>query len=83
MYRICWLFAIALGLLPGPAAAATVQGNVVIAKWKRMDLCAQQAQTEHPAFTAAENAAREAALKRCLESRNLPPRQPLPQPPPH
>ena len=81
MYRIGWLFAIALGLLPGPAGAATLQGNLVIAKWKRMDLCARHAQTEHPAFTAAENAAREAALKRCLEGGNLPPRQPLP--PPH
>ena len=81
MYRICWLFAIALGLLPGPVRAATLQGNVVIAKWKQMDICARQAQNAHPAFTAAENAARQAALKRCLEAGNLPPRQPLP--PPH
>jgi hypothetical protein len=76
MHRLCWLFLLALALVAAPAEASTVQGNVVIGKWKQMDVCAKQAQTEHPAFTAEENAKRQAALDRCLEGSNLPPRQP-------
>jgi hypothetical protein len=46
-----------------------------------MDVCAQQAQAAHPDYTASANAAREEALKNCLEGGNLPPRQPLLPPP--
>jgi hypothetical protein len=83
MHRLCWLFLFALPIVAAPAEASTVQGNVVIQNWKRADLCARQAQTAHPAFTAAENAERQAALDRCLEKNNLPPRQPLSPPQPH
>jgi hypothetical protein len=79
---LTWLFPIALAVFAAPAAASTVQGNAVIAKWNRMDICARRAQTAHPAYTAEENAARQAALQRCLEQGNLPPRQPLAPPQP-
>ena len=80
MNRVCQLFVIA-ALFSAGAAEATQQGQVVIAKWKLMDVCARQAQTAHPAFTPEENAARQAALKRCLEDNNLPPREPAAPPP--
>ncbi|HEV2303805.1 MAG TPA: hypothetical protein VGR91_19740 [Stellaceae bacterium] len=83
MYRLCQLFVIALMLFAGPAEAATLQGNAVIAQWKLMDVCARQAQTAYPDFTAEENAKREAELQRCLQRGNLPPRQLLSAPPPH
>ena len=75
MHPLRQLFVVALTLLAGAAQAGTRQGNIVIGKWKQMDVCARQAQTAHPDFTAEENAKREAELKRCLEGRNLPPRQ--------
>ncbi|HJU19485.1 MAG TPA: hypothetical protein VJ770_23770 [Stellaceae bacterium] len=71
---------IGLALTPGPAAASQ-QGENALKNWKRMDSCAQQAQTAHPDYTAASNEAREAALKTCLENGSLPPRQPLSPPP--
>jgi hypothetical protein len=66
--------AAALMLIAG-TAAATQQGIVVISKWKTMDKCARLAQLAHPDFTAESNAKREAQLKACLNSNNLPPHQ--------
>jgi hypothetical protein len=80
---MCRLIAAAmiwLALVPG-LAMASQQGETAIKNWKRMDACAKQAQTAHPDYTAASNAARDEALKSCLESGNLPPRQPLSPPP--
>jgi hypothetical protein len=81
MHRLTAIAAIGFGLamLPG-SAAASQQGEKVLKSWKRMDTCAQQAQAAYPDYTAASNRAREAALKTCLESGNLPPRQPLSPP---
>ena len=79
---MCRLIAAAMrGIALVPSlAAASQQGELVLKSWKRMDACAQTAQTAHPDYTAASNAAREAALKACLENGNLPPRR-MPAPP--
>lgn len=69
-------------VLASAPAVASLQGESAIKNWKRMDACTRQAQAAHPDYTAASNAAREAALKTCLENGNLPPRQPL-SPPAH
>jgi len=50
--------------------------------WKSADKCAKQAQAAYPDYSAEANAKREAKLKECLSNGNLPPRQPLSQPPP-
>jgi hypothetical protein len=57
-------------------AAATQQGVAAMAKWKTMDICAKQAQAAFPDFTADAESKRDAMLKQCLESNNLPPRNP-------
>jgi hypothetical protein len=62
-------------------AEASQQGQGVIGSWKGADTCAKQAQAAHPDFSAEANAKRDAALKDCLNVRNLAPRQPLSQPP--
>jgi hypothetical protein len=79
MYRLIAAALIGVALFPG-LAAATQQGESVIKNWKRMDACAKQAQAAHPDYTAASNAAREEALKTCLENGNLPPRRSLSPP---
>lgn len=66
-------------LLSGPARASP-QGDAAVKRWKEMDACAREAHVAHPDYTAAANAAREAALQSCLESGNLPPRRPLAPP---
>jgi hypothetical protein len=73
--RPALLLAAAMMLVAGPAAA-TQQGLTAIANWKQMDNCARQAQAAFPDFTADSNAKRDARLKQCLESSNLPPLQP-------
>jgi hypothetical protein len=73
-WRTClWtaIFALSTG-----SAFATGQGTTVIGKWKTMDVCAKQAQMAFPDFTPESNAKREAQLRNCLNSSNLPPRQP-------
>jgi len=62
-----------------PAALASQQGVVVTQNWTSMDVCAKQAQTAFPDFTAEANAKRDAKLKECLAGKNLPPRE-LPVP---
>ncbi len=66
--------AAAVLLLCAASAAASQQGVVVLQNWRSMDLCAKQAQAAFPDFTAEANAKRDAKMKECLESRNLPPR---------
>jgi hypothetical protein len=82
MRRLAIPFAATLMLVAGPAAA-TQQAVTAAALWKVMDTCARQAQTQFPDFTAEANAQRDAALKRCLESNNLPPREPETPASPH
>jgi len=61
-------------------AGATQQGQSALRSWKTMDICARQAQTAYPDFSAEANAKRDAKLKECLNANGLPPRQPLGQP---
>jgi hypothetical protein len=56
------------------AHAVSLQGTVVVGKWKSMDKCADAAQRAFPDFTAESNAKRDAKLKECLAGQNLPPR---------
>lgn len=79
MHRFALPLAAALTLFAG-TAEATQQGNTAIANWKRMDVCAKQAQAAFPDYTAESNAKRDAKLNECLSSGNLPPIAPL-QPP--
>ena len=72
------LLTLALSLALVPAAARASQPGVVATKnWKTMDLCAKEAQTAFPDFTADSQARRDAKLKECLAGKNLPPREPL------
>ncbi len=64
------------GTLRAPASN-TQMGLRAINNWDVADRCASEAQKEHPDFSAAANAARDAALNRCLEEHNLPTRAPL------
>jgi hypothetical protein len=81
MSRSVFVFAAALMLAAGPAMA-TQQGVNAMASWKTMDSCAKQAQARFPDFNADSNAKRDDMLRQCLESNNLPPRQPeTPAPP--
>ena len=70
------IFAVALALAPG-LAAASQPGVQVIKNWKSSDKCAQQAQAAFPDFTPEANAKRDAKLKECLQQKNMPPRQSL------
>ena len=82
MHRLA--FALAAGLLfSAVAAQASQQGMAAVGNWKRMDNCAKQAQAAYPDFSAEANAKRDQKLKECLNSNNLPSRQPLAQPPQH
>ena len=68
------------GRVGAPLGEPSQQGVVAIQNWKKMDLCARQAQTAYPDFTAEANAKRDAKLKECLEGKNLPPRDPAGSP---
>jgi hypothetical protein len=57
-------------------AEATQQGQGALVNWKRMDVCAKQAQAAFPDYNAESNAKRDAKLKECLNASGLPPRQP-------
>jgi len=51
-------------------------------EWKASDRCAAAAQKAFPDFSAESNAKRDAAMKNCLASQNLPPRESLDKPSP-
>jgi hypothetical protein len=70
------ILALALALAPG-AVRASQQGVVTMKNWKSMDLCAKEAQTAFPDYSADSQAKRDAKLKECLQGKNLPPREPL------
>ena len=61
-------------LLGAAPAIASQQGVIAVQNWKKMDLCAKQAQTAFPDFTAEANAKRDEKMKECLEGKNLAPR---------
>ena len=68
--------AVALVILaPTAAHAVSGQAAIVMKKWQAMDRCAIAAQRAFPEFTAEANAKRDAKLKECLASGNLPPRE--------
>jgi len=70
------ILALLPALAPG-AARASQQGVVTMKNWKSMDLCAREAQTAFPDYTADAQVKRDAKLKECLQGKNLPPREPL------
>jgi len=68
-------FAVALlGLLVSAAGQASQPGNQTVKNFKLMDQCAKEAQQAFPDFTTEAQAKRDAKLKECLASKNLPPR---------
>jgi hypothetical protein len=64
-----------LGLLASAVAQASQPGNQTMKNFKVMDQCAREAQQAFPDFTTEAQAKRDAKLKECLASRNLPPRE--------
>jgi hypothetical protein len=62
-------------LVPTAAHAIGGQAAIVMSKWQSMDKCAIEAQRLFPEFTAEANAKRDAKLKECLATQNLPPRE--------
>jgi hypothetical protein len=66
----------AMVFFPTAAYAVSLQGTVVVGRWKSMDKCAAEAQRAYPDFTAEANAKRDAKLRDCLAGQNLPPREP-------
>jgi hypothetical protein len=75
MNRLAIVAAAAL-ILTSLDAEATQQGQGALVNWKRMDVCAKQAQAAFPDYNAESNAKRDAKLKECLNANSLPPRQP-------
>jgi hypothetical protein len=74
-------FVAALAALSMPVGAlATQQGVQVMKRWVAVDKCTQRAQQAFPDNTVEALAKRDAQLKQCLASQNLPPRDPLPLP---
>lgn len=69
-----------IALLAASTAEATQQEVQAMVNWKLMDKCVRQAQAAFPDFTAESNAKRDASLKTCLSSENLPPRPDLAAP---
>jgi len=73
MRRLAFAFAL-LGLLASATAQASNPGNQTLKNFKMMDQCAKEAQQAFPDFTTEAQAKRDAKLKECLASKNLPPR---------
>ena len=73
MNRLAFTVAL-LGLLISAAAQASQPGNQTVKNFKLMDQCAKEAQQAFPDFTTEAQAKRDAKLKECLASKNLPPR---------
>jgi hypothetical protein len=79
MNRLAFLAAAAL-MLASLDAEATQQGQGALINWKRMDVCAKQAQAAYPDYNTESNTKRDAKLKECLNANGLPPRQPAAPP---
>ena len=75
--RLLPLLSAALLLAAGTAQATSQQAISVMNRWSSMDKCARAAQAAFPDFTPESNAKRDARMKECLNSGNLPPREPL------
>jgi len=75
--RLAFAAFAATALLPAAAHAATAQGNLMMKRWGVSDKCAQLAQRQFPDYTAEALAKRDQAFKNCLNSQNLPPREPI------
>ena len=73
MNRLASSFAL-LGLLASAVAQASNPGTQTLKNFKVMDQCAKEAQQAFPDFTTEARAKRDAKLKECLASKNLPPR---------
>jgi hypothetical protein len=63
-----------LALFASAAGQASNPGNQTLKNFKLMDQCAKEAQQAFPDFTTEAQAKRDAKLKECLASKNLPPR---------
>jgi hypothetical protein len=63
--------------ISGSVMAATGNGIVMMQHWSASDRCAAQAQKLFPDYTPESNAKRDNAMKQCLASGYLPPRQDL------
>jgi hypothetical protein len=63
--------------IPGSVMAITANGNAMMQRWSASDRCAAQAQKQFPDYTPESNAKRDNAMKQCLASGYLPPRQDL------
>jgi hypothetical protein len=64
-------------VLSAVSVQATQLGQAAMRNWKVMDVCARQAQTAYPEYSAESNAKRDAKLKECLNANGQPPRQPF------
>ena len=69
-----------VALLPSVALAFTGQAQQMMRNWTASDRCAQAARKAFPDYTAEANAKRDAQMKQCLASGNLPPRESLESP---
>lgn len=61
----------------GGVMAASLNGNAMMQRWNASDRCAASAQKQFPDYTPESNAKRDNAMKQCLASGYLPPRQDL------
>jgi|HubBroStandDraft_3_1064219.scaffolds.fasta_scaffold440308_1 hypothetical protein len=68
-------FVIALTVPVAAMATGTSQGLQMMRNWVSSDRCMQAAQKKFPDYTADAIAQREAMIKQCLASSNLPPRE--------
>jgi hypothetical protein len=68
--------------MPLTATANSRSGNMMMNNWKASDRCAAAAQKAFPDFTPESNAKRDAMIKNCLATQNLPPHQNLGEPQP-
>ena len=65
---------ILLALFASAAGQASNPGTQTLKNFKVMDQCTKEAQQAFPDFTTEAQAKRDAKLKECLASKNLPPR---------
>ena len=75
--RIAFVALLTALAMPVTATANSRSGNLMMNNWKASDRCAATAQKAYPDFTAESNAKRDAMMKNCLASQNLPPHENL------
>ena len=75
MTRLAFALALVLlALFASAACQASNPGTQTLKNFKLMDQCAKEAQQAFPDFTTEAQTKRDAKLKECLASKNLPPR---------